>query len=363
VSVEIHTFELLARGGAISAFAALGFTVARPPFTPAKVTGALFCIGAIAHTLTQYAAARALLGIAWPVVWAFSVMGAGLLWAFATEVFEDRRQSLAVRLVPTAALLAIGIAASQTTGRSADALWLAHKLVGSGLMVHIVVSVWAGWSNDLVESRRSLRGPVLAAGAIYAFTVLALEALEIFWRRVDELSPVSAAALFALGLGGIAAFLRADPNLFATPDKPRPAPIPKSVAAASDDDTRAADELDRLMRIERLYREETLSIATLALRLEIPEYRLRRLINQQLRYRNFNAFLNRWRLADAIGALSDPAQREVSISTIALDAGYGSLGPFNRAFKAETGITPTEYRSRALAGQELPASSTLPATD
>jgi AraC-like DNA-binding protein len=27
-----------------------------------------------------------------------------------------------------------------------------------------------------------------------------------------------------------------------------------------------------------------------------------------------------------------------------MDAGFQSLGPFNRAFKATTGVTPTEYR-------------------
>jgi AraC-like DNA-binding protein len=30
--------------------------------------------------------------------------------------------------------------------------------------------------------------------------------------------------------------------------------------------------------------------------------------------------------------------------TIALDAGFQSLGPFNRAFKAHTGMTPTDFR-------------------
>ena len=47
----------------------------------------------------------------------------------------------------------------------------------------------------------------------------------------------------------------------------------------------------------------------------------------------------------ASGAIeADPAQAEVPILTIALDAGFQSLGPFNRAFKAVTGVTPTEYR-------------------
>ena len=43
-------------------------------------------------------------------------------------------------------------------------------------------------------------------------------------------------------------------------------------------------------------------------------------------------------------ALADPGQAEVPVLTIALDAGFSSLGPFNRAFKTETGLTPTEYR-------------------
>ena len=38
------------------------------------------------------------------------------------------------------------------------------------------------------------------------------------------------------------------------------------------------------------------------------------------------------------------AQAEVPVITIAMDAGFQSLGPFNRAFKATTGVTPTEYR-------------------
>jgi len=32
-----------------------------------------------------------------------------------------------------------------------------------------------------------------------------------------------------------------------------------------------------------------------------------------------------------------------------LDAGFQSLGPFNRAFKAEAGVTPSDYRRSILA--------------
>ena len=98
------------------------------------------------------------------------------------------------------------------------------------------------------------------------------------------------------------------------------------------------------MEHDKVYREEGLSIGGLAGKLAIPEHGLRRLINQRLGYRNFNAFLNFYRLDDVMAALADPAQEAVPILTIALDAGFQSLGPFNRAFKTQTGMTPSEFR-------------------
>jgi AraC-like DNA-binding protein len=100
------------------------------------------------------------------------------------------------------------------------------------------------------------------------------------------------------------------------------------------------------MESNRIWRDEKLSIAGLAAQLGEQEYRLRRLINGQLGHRNFAAFLNGYRLAEVRSALADPSQRDVPILTIALDAGFGSLGPFNRAFREAEGMTPSEYRAR-----------------
>jgi AraC-like DNA-binding protein len=115
--------------------------------------------------------------------------------------------------------------------------------------------------------------------------------------------------------------------------------------------------LDHVMTIERAYRREGLTIGTLAVRLGIPEHRLRGLINDGLGHRNFNAFLNRYRIEEAKTALADPGQIDVPVLTIALDSGFQSLAPFNRAFKADTGLTPTEFRRRATAAERGSASS------
>jgi AraC-like DNA-binding protein len=114
--------------------------------------------------------------------------------------------------------------------------------------------------------------------------------------------------------------------------------------------------LDRLMTVERIYRQEGLTIAMLAARLDLPEHRLRQVINEGLGHRNFNVFLNRYRIDEAKAALSDLSQRDVPVLTIAMDAGFQSIGPFNRAFKADTGLTPTEFRRDALAESQASAS-------
>jgi AraC-like DNA-binding protein len=107
------------------------------------------------------------------------------------------------------------------------------------------------------------------------------------------------------------------------------------------------DELLDLMA-SGYYRETGLTIGRLADRLGYPEHQLRRLINGQLGYRNFSAFLNDYRVQEAMVRLADRRMVRTPILTIALDLGYASIGPFNRSFKERTGSTPSEYRRQNL---------------
>ena len=106
--------------------------------------------------------------------------------------------------------------------------------------------------------------------------------------------------------------------------------------------------LDKAMNESEVWRGEDLSIGGLAALVGVPEHRLRKLINGVLGHRNFASFVNSYRLQDAKSGLADPHQAQAPILVIALDAGFGSLGPFNRAFKAQTGLTPTAFRAKAL---------------
>ncbi|MCE3290051.1 MAG: transcriptional regulator, AraC family [Caulobacter sp.] len=337
------TLEQLARGVAVGAFLGVAVVVMLRGRTSVRVAGGLFSLAAGAHVLTQTPGPLAAFGWAGPAIWALSAAAAGLFWTFATTLFKDERRNVPLSCLPAAILLTLAILARVSPDAISRGLWLAHNLVGLGLMAHVLVVVGTGWRDDLVESRRRLRGPMLGAAALYAIGVQAVQSGELFLGSAEALSPLAASILAVLGLASLAVFTQANPALFdATTAATPPAPT------LDGQDEALAARLDRLMREERLYRRDGLTIAAVALALRTPEHRLRRLINQRLGHRNFAAFLNQWRLAEAKAALADPAQAEVPVSTIALDAGYGSLGPFNRAFKAETGRTPSAYRAEAL---------------
>jgi AraC-like DNA-binding protein len=100
---------------------------------------------------------------------------------------------------------------------------------------------------------------------------------------------------------------------------------------------------------QHLYRDGDLTVASLAKKLAMPEYRLRKLIHEQLGYRNFNALLHDYRIAEACRDLADPTKKSLPILTIALTVGYNSINPFNRAFRDAKGMTPSAFRAQAQA--------------
>jgi AraC-like DNA-binding protein len=173
-------------------------------------------------------------------------------------------------------------------------------------------------------------------------------------------SVANAFGLFLLmGLGGWSLFQATGPQQ-ASALLPTAGKVPGDVSATAPagENRPAAIEpellrrLQRLMTVERAYRREGLTIGSLSAELGVPEYRLRQLINEGLGHRNFNSFVNGYRLAEARAALADPVQADVPILTIALDTGFQSLAPFNRAFKMTAGMTPTEYRRQHLTRPE-----------
>ena len=230
---------------------------------------------------------------------------------------------------------------------SARVAIIAVNLVALGFIALAVTQTIASWPADLVERRRGVRVFIVSIAALYGGINAVLQILMPGGQGSDVANTVNSAFLAGVVAAICYAMMRVDgADLFqAAPEVAAVTDVPARSAVIEDaNDRKLVDALMRLMGDERIYRHDNISIGTLATKLGIPEYRLRRLINQRLGYRNFNVFLNNHRIEEAKAALSDPTQAEVPVITIAMDAGFQSLGPFNRAFKATTGVTPTEYR-------------------
>lgn len=98
------------------------------------------------------------------------------------------------------------------------------------------------------------------------------------------------------------------------------------------------------MAQEAIYTRQSLKVADVARRLGEPEYKITQCVTGPLGFRNFNQMANHFRVEEAKRRLTDSAYDHLPILTIAYDCGFGSIGPFNRAFKAQTGLTPQELR-------------------
>ena len=98
------------------------------------------------------------------------------------------------------------------------------------------------------------------------------------------------------------------------------------------------------MKRERLYSDHDLRVASLAAMLNVPEYKLRNKINQQLGYRNFNQFVNQYRIDEASKRLLIDSR--MPVLSIALDVGFRSISSFNTAFQQQFGVSPTQYRNQ-----------------
>ena len=101
-------------------------------------------------------------------------------------------------------------------------------------------------------------------------------------------------------------------------------------------------KLQHLMELDKVYQEPSYSRSDLAKELDISETALSRIINVYYK-KSFPQIMNEYRLEDAKRLLR---QTDAPVKTVAAEVGFNSLASFNRVFKTEIGITPSEYRAK-----------------
>ncbi len=344
--------DLLFRGIAVGAQLGLGISLARSADNRGlRIATLLFVISNIGFTLNGFHPIGRIIGPAQIILWLIQIGGAGYFWLFAVTLFEDRRLT-AMSIAPSVALTLIGLFGEYGPRATAPATWGIHNLFGLLLALHALVVIIRSGRNDLVEARRRLRVPFLVLIAVFSIVLSVAQIGQILGINASWYEFVNASIQAVLGIAGVAVLLEARPALFGVAGGGRSAPVdPRPV----DDSGIWLDRLQQAMDVDALWRREGLTIGDLARTIGLPEHRLRRLINDQLGHRNFAGFVNQRRIAEARALLSDPTNAGRNVASIAFDLGFGSLGPFNRAFREATGLTPTEFRRLAASyGSPIP---------
>jgi AraC-like DNA-binding protein len=279
----------------------------------------------------------------------------GLFMIYCFLVFQEQRQF--PRWLGILFALQVLLEAGFSLLRFNEVDNLALQLLRTGLDIlelsFICLAIYwtlKGWRNDLVEDRRALRWMIIILQGALILVVVVVENFLLASSSIDD---AQAQFLLVAAIAVIVTAMLVVTMQFDTVSLGR---VIRRVTEPTEENDAASpadfdiDAFNCKFRDTRLYREAGLTIASLAGKLNLPEYRLRAFIHKTLGYRNFNAMLHQYRIEDACEALADPENRNVPVLTIALTVGYQSITPFNNAFREIMGVTPSEYRKRKLNG-------------
>jgi ligand-binding sensor domain-containing protein/AraC-like DNA-binding protein len=129
-------------------------------------------------------------------------------------------------------------------------------------------------------------------------------------------------------------------------DEPGSPPPSRDIALPSDFVRENIKKLTRLMEVEKVYRDDKLSLPSLAEMISIRRHQLSLILNEYMKT-NFNDYINSYRLEEAKRILESTDAGEETITGIAIAVGFHSQTSFYKSFKEYTGMTPNRYRKEA----------------
>jgi AraC-like DNA-binding protein len=284
-----------------------------------------------------------------------AILTPAVLWLFSVAFFKDEQKNPAWGLGLIALYFLLNTANSLLallgvdTGQPGYYLgYLLPLFLMFGLSVHVV---YLG-----IEGRR-LRIPfVISMGAVILFT-LAFIALSPLLQSllpegygqpfVNTVTMVIYGSIFFWTLFLNLAIFRLNADAERLLRDPHPIDFKSADDEEVEAETTSARESRLMQKInvamdqQKLYKQSDFTIVRLGEELSTTEQRLRTTINNTMGFRNFNQFLNHYRVGEAARLLTESDE---PIAAIAMKVGYNSLSVFNKAFKEIHSKTPREFR-------------------
>jgi len=106
-------------------------------------------------------------------------------------------------------------------------------------------------------------------------------------------------------------------------------------------------KIDDFLIDKRAYIKSNLTIIDLAESLKLHPKLISSAINK-IKKKNFNLYINYFRIQKAVQLLKAPEHFKYSIEGIGKEVGFNSKSAFYKAFKRETGTTPVKYKDQII---------------
>ncbi len=284
--------------------------------------------------------------IAAPFSSILAIVGAGScgwLWLLARCLFRIKKPLERWNIYAIVAIVAVEgtsnlIRAYPVSGPMSEM----HRILGNaenficiGALAMVFAEVLSGYGNGLNKQELSFR-------RTFALTFSILIALTLLWGLNADANSLGGQwkehVLMFAGLIGIS-------GTWLCISFRKRNPLSSSKKTTFSGDSHLAKRVIQTLQQDAKFATPELKVADLAEILEEHEYKVTQCITGLLGYRNFNHLINSHRIESAKEILANPENNDRPILSVAFDCGFNSIGPFNRAFKRQVGMTPREYRA------------------
>lgn len=288
-----------------------------------------------------------LIGSAAGIANAASGLTVVFLWWFSLCCFDRSFRWRGPVLIAGLAWAVLAAADRGLLGERVADAGLSHILVlfGFAIVVHLIWRLLDERRGDLILERHDAR--VLVALLLGGMLLIDLAADAVFgfaWRPL-AFAMVQNAMILAFGvwLAHRMLAVRSDVLTFGVAETVGQPALPPPSADPLHGDAIYRSLLNLIER-DRVHLDPELTFDRFVELMAAPERAVRALINQQLGYDHFRAFLNHYRVKEACRLLGEQTC-DAKLIAIAFDSGFASLASFNRAFRAVQGCTPSAYRA------------------
>lgn len=164
---------------------------------------------------------------------------------------------------------------------------------------------------------------------------------EMSWTQKWWIQFFSAIALLYFGVKGYFTnfdFLKAFEKI---EDKKTPHPL-KTSAEINTAFLKQKETINKLFIKEKIFLDPELNLNQLSVKTKLNRAEVSEIINSGFG-KNFNDFVNHFRIEEFKQRLLGGAHQQFSLVGLAFECGFNSKATFNRVFKKEVKLTPTEY--------------------